>query len=78
MKIETKYDIGQTVWVDEGDGIDIVIKKIEINMGRGIVEVIYNNDFAESELYPSKLELYKDRMEKINNEIAKMECKNSA
>ena len=60
MTIETKYNVGQKVWILHRNTIreETVIEiKIEVNK-RGKAEIIYDirymEDVSESELFPSK------------------------
>lgn len=67
MKIETKYDIGQEVWVMHQKPTKVTIKRISCYCGRwGHLlkeEVMYlaDNDccFSEDLLFPTKEELLK-------------------
>lgn len=60
MIIQTKYNVGQKVWILHRNTIreeTVIAMKIEINK-RGEVEIVcdirYLEDVSESELFPSK------------------------
>lgn len=73
MEIKTKFEIGDTIWIDEGDDvyIDVEVRSIDIRVDNSGVSVVYNREFDEEDSFGSKMEALLDKKYRMESELEK-------